>query len=233
MNSPHQYPNQDLAVPVIAVDGGAYTGKTTVCDLISLFTGFPHFDSGILYRAIGYQAYRSGIPFHDVCALVHTATTLDIALSGSKIVLNGEDVTVILRTEFIGSFASKVAQISEVRESLLPAQTKLRVLPGLVANGRDMAWVFDTSHMFYIHVDSRERAKRKLLKEKKDPSNEVLLNEAESQILARDHRDQVRDVSPLKRHPGAELIDATLLTPEELAGVVLEKYYGHGAPWHK
>lgn len=206
---------------VITVDGPSGAGKGTVCARLAEQLGWHLLDSGALYRITGLAASRKGIVLDDEVAVAVVASQLDVVFQptsvGVKVILEGEDVTDIIRTEEVGSLASQVAALPEVRAALLQRQRDFAQADGLIADGRDMGTVvFPAAHVkVFLTASAEERGQRRyqqLLDKGFDASLPALIED----IQARDERDSNRAVAPLKPADDATVIDSTDLTIEEV-----------------
>ena len=206
---------------VVTVDGPSGAGKGTVCARLAEQLGWHLLDSGALYRITGLAASRKGIVLDDEVAVAAVAGQLDVVFQptsvGVKVILEGEDVTDIIRTEKVGSLASQVAALPEVRAALLQRQRDFAQADGLIADGRDMGTVvFPAAHVkVFLTASAEERGQRRyqqLLDKGFDASLPALIED----IQARDERDSNRAVAPLKPADDATVIDSTDLTIEEV-----------------
>lgn len=200
--------------PVIAIDGPSGSGKGTVSRAIARLLGFHFLDSGALYRILALAAGRSGIALDDQPALALLAGRLDIRFPADtdieQVLLDGENVEGLIRSEEAGRGASQVAALPEVRQSLLQRQRDFRSPPGLVADGRDMGTVVFPSAVvkIFLTASAEARAERrcKQLKEKGlDADYATVL----ADIQARDARDANRSVAPLVPAADASTVDTT------------------------
>lgn len=209
-------------VPVIAVDGPSGSGKGTLCRLIAGHLGWNLLDSGALYRLVGLAARNHGLQFDNHAALEVMAGHLDVQfLPGGgdegRIVLEGDDVTDLVRSEEVGALASRVAAIPPVRSALLGRQRAFRVAPGLVADGRDMGTVVfpDAELKVFLTASAAERAGRRY-RQLIGRGSAVSLPRLVADIEARDRRDTERAVSPLRAAPDAIVLDTTGLAIAEV-----------------
>jgi cytidylate kinase len=213
--------------PVITVDGPSGAGKGTVCARLAQELNWQLLDSGALYRITGLASDRKGLALDDEDAISEVAANLDVRFEptpvGVKVILEGDDVTDQIRTEEVGSLASQVAALPEVRSALLQRQRDFQTLPGVIADGRDMGTVvFPTARVkVFLTASAEERGQRryKQLTEKGfDASLPALIED----IRARDERDSNRAVAPLKPADDATVIDSTSMTIEEVCNQVLD-----------
>ncbi|WP_419813531.1 (d)CMP kinase [Bacterioplanoides sp.] len=213
--------------PVITVDGPSGAGKGTVCARLAQELNWQLLDSGALYRITGLASDRKGLGLDDESAVAEVAVNLDVRFEptpvGVKVILEGDDVTDQIRTEEVGSLASQVAALPEVRIALLQRQRDFQTLPGVIADGRDMGTVvFPQAQVkVFLTASAEERGQRryKQLTEKGfDASLPALIED----IRARDERDSNRAVAPLKPADDATVIDSTSMTIEEVCNQVLD-----------
>ena len=212
-------------IPVIAIDGPSASGKGTVAQLVSENLGFQYLDSGSLYRLVALKAIRIGADLNDEKALENIAQILDVTFTGRKIQLGGEEVAELIRQEVYGNGASKVAAHPGLREALLDRQRAFRKDPGLVADGRDMCSVVfpDATLKIFLTATPEVRAERRY-KQLMEKGEGVKINKILEDIEARDKRDSIRIVAPLKQSKDSDLVDTTLLNITEVVNKILKQY---------
>ena len=215
-----------ITVPVISVDGASGTGKGTVCSALARKLKWHLLDSGALYRVLALLVKQHNIK--DEEKIVTLATQLDVAFeippTGEDIavMLKGEKVNRLIRTEKNGNIASKIALLPLVRQALLQVQRRFRRLPGLVADGRDMGNVVfsDAQFKFFLTASQEERAKRRYKQLKKQGFN-ANLQEVIAVIDERDGRDTQRSVAPLQPADGAIVIDTTSISAKQVVDRII------------
>jgi cytidylate kinase len=213
------------AVPVIAIDGPAASGKGTIAKQVAQALGFHYLDSGALYRLVSLKALQARTSLGDERALQALASDLRVAFEGDVIVLDGTDASAAIRTEAVSEAASRVATLPGVRAALLSRQRAFRREPGLVAEGRDMGTVVfpDAALKVYVTASPEERAKRRY-NQLIEKGNSVTLDSLLLDIRERDERDSTRATAPLKPAPGALILDTTDLTVDAATAFVVDKY---------
>lgn len=205
----------DSTAPVLTIDGPSGSGKGTISRRVAAALGWHYLDSGALYRAIGVAAGWADVDLADPAALVRCTFDTRIGFEERadgelRVLVNGLDATDELRTETAGAAASAIAAVPEVRAALKDRQRAFRLLPGLVADGRDMGTVIfpDAAHKVFLTASPEERAERRH-KQLKDKGVSVMLDDLLREILARDARDASRAVAPLRPADDAVHIDTT------------------------
>ncbi len=217
-----------LNIPVIAIDGPSGSGKGTIARNIAKSLGFHLLDSGALYRSLVIAADKKNISYNDHAQLSLITNDLNIKFNSNideseKILLDGNDITFQVRNEATGLKASKIAEIPEVRKSLLGLQRSFLKPPGLVADGRDMG-----SHVFpsavikvFLTAKIDERTKRRY-KQLKDKGMNVNLAAVSQEIKSRDRRDSERSVAPLAAAKGAKILDTSDLSIDDVTKMILK-----------
>ena len=218
-------PRADGAIPVIAVDGPAASGKGTIAAGAASALGFHLLDSGSLYRLVALKALEKGIDVSAEAALADAARRLDVTFSGGTIRLEGRDVGEAIREERVSVAASQVAVHPAVRAALLARQRAFRRPPGLVADGRDMGTVVfpEAPLKVFVTASAEERARRRykqLIEKGISSTIEGLLLD----IRERDARDASRPVAPLVPAPDAVVLDTTVMSIEDAVGFVVRRY---------
>ena len=212
----------EQSVRVITIDGPAASGKGTVAERIAHELGFHYLDSGALYRLATYRALKLGTPLDDAEALERVASSMAPVFEQGRILLDGEDVTLRIRTEEVSRATSRVA-VPGVRKALFDLQRRAAKAPGLVADGRDMGTVVfpEADLKIFLTASARVRAERRALQ--LEARGETADREALTRDLEeRDRRDRERAEAPLKPAPDAKLLDTSALGIEEVVKKLLD-----------
>lgn len=213
-----------MNAPVITIDGPSGSGKGTIAGLLARQLGWKLLDSGALYRLLAFAAGNHGIDLTNEEALKQLAAHLDVQFIDKRIILEGEEVTDVIRNERVGAGASMVASLPAVRDALLQRQRAFEEAPGLVADGRDMGTVvFPHAPLkVFLTASAEERAQRRYL-QLKAKGDDVNLASLLDEIRARDERDTQRAVAPLKPAADAIMLDSTELSIEQVLDVILRE----------
>ena len=197
---------------VIAIDGPAGAGKSTVAKGVARALGFTYLDSGAMYRAVALAALERGIDPDDGEGLGELAWGLDINFDRDTIHLDGKPVEGRIRSPEVTVAASRVSVHPQVRQAMVKRQRELIATGNYVAEGRDIGTVVspESPLKVFLTADEQERARRRAV-DSGEPVDEV-----RQAIGDRDRRDQERADSPLRRAQGAVQIDTTDLTPDEV-----------------
>jgi cytidylate kinase len=210
---------------IVAIDGPAGAGKSTIAKSVAAKLGFVYIDTGAMYRAVALWALRAGIPETDVHKLEQLALQAEITFAaGSQAVyLNGEDVTEAIREPDVSAAASKVSAISGVRRALVDKQREMGAVGSVVMEGRDIGSVVfpDARVKIFLDAPSPERVQRRKL----ELAGRGVQSDAHATAKAideRDHRDRTRAEAPLVQAPDAVYVDSGGLTIDEVEEQVLK-----------
>lgn len=214
-------------IPVITIDGLSGSGKGTIGQLLAENLSWHFLDSGAIYRILALELLTHKVSITDLAAVTRIANNLNIKFipnpgSPPKIILNGVEVTTLIRSSECGNLASKIAAISGVRALLLESQRAFCKLPGLAADGRDMGTVvFPYAQLkIFLVADLNIRGERRLQQLQAQGINATLSNVLQD-LAARDGRDSDRVCSPLKPDPAAVIVDTTKLKIDEVLQQIL------------
>jgi len=210
-------------VPVITIDGPTASGKGTVAQRVATALGFGVLDSGALYRLTALAVLQKRIDPSDANAVAQVARDMQVQFHPEGILLDGQEVSSLIRQEQVGNLASRLAPNPELRAALLGRQRVFRQAPGLVADGRDMGTIVfqDANLKIFLMADVQARAQRrcKQLIEKGISANlEYLL----ADMRERDARDIERAVAPLIPAQDAHVVDSSNLTIEQTVQSILD-----------
>jgi cytidylate kinase len=214
--------------PVIAIDGPSGSGKGTIASELASKLDFNYLDSGAIYRTLGIAVQKANVDFMNHAQIVEIYNKSDISFESDKphnVILNGKDVSMLIRSQMGSDFASKLGQIPEIRDILLEGQRAYRREPGLVADGRDMGTtVFpDASLKIFLTASVKERANRRY-KQLITKGIDATLPDLLQDLKERDKRDTERTVSPLKPAEDAVTLDSTDLTIDEVVNQILKLF---------
>ncbi len=205
---------------VIAIDGPAGSGKSTIASRLAKKLGYINLESGAMYRALALKALEQHVPVDDPDAVTELARSTQIELQplpeGNRILLDGRNVSQRIREADVTAAASRVSMHPSVRQILVARQRALGAAGGVVMEGRDIGTaVFPTADVkIFLDADAAVRAERRVLQNGSVSPEEAQRVAAE--IAARDQRDRARSASPLVPAPDAVIIDTTNLSIDEV-----------------
>ena len=208
---------------IIAVDGPAGAGKSTVSKIVAKKLSYTYIDTGAMYRAVGLKVLIRGGNF-DENFIVDTARDIDIKLDASgKVFLDGDDITQKIRTPEIGKAASDVAKIGFVRKKLTELQREMAAQGSVVMDGRDIGTqVLPNADLkIFLTASVDERARRRF-DELKAKGHAAEFDTIREEIILRDKQDSQREIAPLKQAEDAILLDTTDLSIDEVVAKILE-----------
>lgn len=213
---------------VIALDGPAGAGKSTIAKRLARKLGIAYLDTGALYRAIALYLDEKGVPASDSEHIPEILEQISISLVGEKVTLNGLDVSRKIRSPRIDSIVSAYAQLAAVRNRLLDLQREQAKHISLVADGRDMGTVvFPGAQVkIFLSASAEIRARRRWLEQTERGEN-TSLQEVLDQVLRRDYIDSHREIAPLKMAFDAIEVDSTALTIDEVVEKILSIVKSH------
>lgn len=210
----------------VAIDGPAGAGKSTIAKMVAKKLGFIYVDTGAMYRAMALHLLRKGIPATDSAAISAACEDADITIqyqNGEQVVLlNGENVNGLIRTEEVGNMASSSSTNGDVRKKLVALQQKLAKTAEVIMDGRDIGTVVlpDADVKIYLTAGSDVRAKRRF--DELTAKGEICdLQKIEKDIIERDERDMNREISPLRQADDAVLVDSSYMTIEEVVEKII------------
>lgn len=211
----------------IAIDGPAGAGKSTIARKVAKTLSYIYVDTGAMYRAMALYIIRNGISPEDSESISRICKDADISIEyrgGEQVVLlNGENVNPLLRTEEVSAMASKSSANPDVRKKLVQLQQELAKKQNVVMDGRDIGTVVlpHAACKIYLTASVKERAKRRYLQLKRR-GQEADFDQIEREIQERDHRDMTRSISPLRQADDAVLIDSSDMTVDQVVKTILQ-----------
>lgn len=210
---------------IIAIDGPAGAGKTTVAKGVAKELGFTYIDTGAMYRAVTYQAFRLNLDLDDEEAVTDMAMDMDIHLEEGRVHVNGEDISTQIRSPEVTRSVVKIADNRRVRERLVSLQRSLgRSLKGAVLEGRDISSVVfpDADFKFYLDASVQERVRRRC-EELKERGIGIGEERLEEEMILRDEQDRNRSIGPLRRDKDALYIDTTSMSVDEVISRIVRE----------
>jgi cytidylate kinase len=199
---------------VIAIDGPAGAGKSTVARALAAKLNFTYLDSGAMYRCVALAALRRGADFDDAGAMARLADSIAISLEGERVELDGEDVSAEIREPAVSEASSRASVHPGVREAMVARQRELIAAGRYVAEGRDIGTVVspDSPLKVFLTASAEERARRRAEQTGEDPTAVLAAQ------LERDRRDETREHSALRAAADAVEIDTTGFSQDEVVG---------------
>jgi cytidylate kinase len=208
----------------IAIDGPAGSGKSTIAKALAKELGIDYIDTGAMYRAFGYKIREKGIDMHDPAQLDALLCSTEIDFDRGKTLLDGSDVSSVIRTPEISMLASECSAIAEVRKKLVALQQAMGESKSVVMDGRDIGTVVfpKAKYKFFLTASSEERAKRRFA-ELTAKGEKTTFEQVLEEMNRRDHNDTTRKVTPLRRADDALEVDTTKMSIEEVTEFIISK----------
>lgn len=207
-----------MTARIVAIDGPAGSGKSTVARAVARRLGFGYLDTGAMYRSVAYAVLRDEVDPHDAEEVTALAARLKIDL-GERVVVDGVDASEAIRSDEVNAIVSAVSAHPGVRSEMVRRQRGwTAVLEGAVVEGRDIGTVVfpDAAVKVFLTADDRERARRRATEEGVSEADRVA-----AELARRDHLDSTRAISPLAEPPDALVIDTTARTIDDVVDLVL------------
>ena len=208
---------------VVAIDGPAGAGKSTIAKRLAERLQFTYIDTGSMYRAVALWAFRQNVAWDDMHRMEQLAIAAGIQLAPGRIHLNGEDVTDAIRTPEVSNGASKVAVIPGVRRAMVAKQREMGERASVVMEGRDIGTVVfpDADVKIFLDANPQERVRRRL-RDLRAQGKGISEDQLAAEMTERDRRDSTRSDAPLSQAPDAIYLDSTALSLDEVEEAVLK-----------
>ncbi len=222
---------------IIAIDGPAGAGKSTIARKLARQLNLGYMDTGAMYRALTLQALREHLDLEDENVLASMAANMGLEIVYTprkrptyRVLLNGEDITSAIRSREVSAHVSQVSSHPRVRREMIKKQQHLAMGGGMVVEGRDVGTVvFPTADLkFFVTASTRERARRRYQEMKKE-GYDVTLHTIQQEMVRRDNLDSTRKHNPLRRAADALLVDTTDDSVSQVVGKLTELVRGWAA----
>lgn len=209
---------------VIAIDGPAGAGKSTISKKISEKLGINYIDTGAMYRAVTYKCLEENVDVLDEEKVISVCEDSDVDFIDNRIYLDGKCINEEIRMQNVSANVSNVAKIGRVREIMVKKQREIGQKNDVILDGRDVGTCIfpDTKYKFYLNASPEERGRRRY-QELKDKGENVVLEDIINDIKRRDHIDSTREVAPLTKAEDAIEVDSTNMTIEEVVDFIVNK----------
>ena len=210
----------------VAIDGPAGAGKSTIAKAIAAKMGYVYVDTGAMYRAMALYFLRANITKDDEAKISSVVDDITVSIKyedgAQHVILNGEDVTGLIRTEEVGNMASSTSVFSAVRTKLVALQQDLAKTTDVIMDGRDIGTVVlpNADVKIFLTASVECRAKRRfdeLVAKGENPDFDKIAKDIEE----RDYRDSHREISPLKQADDAILVDSSEMTIDEVVETII------------
>ena len=206
----------------IAIDGPGGAGKSTIAKLVGDKLGLEYIDTGAMYRAVGLKLNRERIKTDDLISISNILEETSIDFANGKIILDGDDVSDIIRTQEISKLASIYSQIPEVRSKLVDIQRKIAAGKSVIMDGRDIGTnvLTDAELKIFLTADSMVRARRRY-EELRSKGVKANLDDIHEEIKDRDYQDMNRKLNPLVQAEDAVMLDTSDMTIDEVVNTIV------------
>lgn len=219
----------------IAIDGPAGAGKSTIAKKIAKELGFIYVDTGAMYRAVALYLMRNHIAADESDKITKACSEVNVSIEyvdgEQQVILNGENVNGLIRTEEVGMMTSDSSKNKDVRMKMVDLQRELASKTSVVMDGRDIGtYVLPNADVkIYLTASSSERARRRFV-ELQAKGVSCNIEDIEKDIIARDHQDMTREFAPLCQAEDAVLVDSSDMTIDEVVGEIISIYRNKYSP---
>lgn len=219
---------------IIAIDGPAGSGKSTISKEIAKELGIVYLDTGAMYRIFTLKLLKEGVSFEDRKRIGELLNNLDINIECDKFYLDGKDVSEEIRKPDVSENVSRVSAIGEIREKMVELQREFSKSKNIILDGRDIGTVVfpEADLKIFLVADANERARRRY-NELKEKEENISLETIYENILKRDRMDSDREVAPLKKAKDAIEVDTTDKNIEEVKKEILDIYFNKNINFKK
>jgi cytidylate kinase len=209
---------------VIAIDGPAGAGKSTVARRVAQILKIQYLDTGAMYRAFTYFVLQHAIATDDTGAIERLLDGFELTFRGQRVFIGEEEMTMKIRSDAVTDNVSYISSLSSVRKKMVELQRDIGKNRSIVAEGRDIGTVVfpETKYKFYIDAAIEERARRRI-RDKKNQSKLTDINEVKHRMQQRDVYDSTREISPLTKAPDAHYIDTTHMAIDEVCSHIISR----------
>jgi cytidylate kinase len=211
---------------IVAIDGPAGSGKSSVSRAVAQGLGYVYLDTGAMYRAVALKATRDGIDFADHQGLDKLCREIDLHFRTKggfvRLFMGEEDISAAIRSPEMDMASSAVSAVPEVRKAMTQLQRRMGEQGPLVAEGRDMGTVVfpEAAFKFFLTADAGVRAERRF-RERRNRGESITLEDVTKDLEKRDRQDSSRDIAPLKAAGDAVVIDTSSMTQDEVVETIL------------
>ncbi|WP_303997548.1 (d)CMP kinase [Megamonas hypermegale] len=213
---------------VIAIDGPAGAGKSTIAKMAAQKLGYIYIDTGAMYRAVAWRVLQEYTPPVSTEQIISVLDDINIKLSydenkNMRVETNGTDVSAAIRTPEVTALVSQVAAVSEVRTKMVELQRAMAKCGKVLMDGRDIGTCVlpNADLKIFLTASVEERANRRA-RQMKEKGYDIDVEEIKKDIIARDEADMNREISPLKKADDALLLDTTEMTIEEVLAAIVK-----------
>ena len=209
-------------VLIVAIDGPAGAGKSTVARKVAHILNIQYLDTGAMYRAFTFFVLQHHIELNDIDGIKELLDRFDIRFNDQRVFIGDREVTKEIRSDAVTENVSYISSLSAVRKKMVELQREIGENRSVVAEGRDIGTVVfpETKYKFYIDASIEERAKRRI-GDTRNQSKITDIREIQEKIRQRDEYDSTRDISPLAKAPDAHYIDTTHMTIDEVCNHII------------
>ncbi|NLY66951.1 MAG: (d)CMP kinase [Tissierellia bacterium] len=208
---------------IIAVDGPAGAGKSTIAKRVAQILNIEYIDTGAMYRALTLKVIRSNIGIDNIEEIIKLMESTTIEFINNHIYLDGKNVDKEIRENIISKNVSYIAKIKEVRLMMIKLQRQIAESTNLIMDGRDIGTIVlpHANYKFFVTASVEERARRRYIELTEEGKENITYEQVLEEIKIRDKIDSTREIAPLKKSPDAYVIDTTNKTIEESVNEII------------